>query len=108
MEDSQVRLSPKASLASMEVSVAGVAVEVAGEAVVVVVLVETSEDRTMASEDAEVPEGVEEDLVAKVAPQLPNIQHNSSYFQVIGTMVLRLNKDLIILTSKYQSVRRVS
>ena len=52
----------------MEVSAAAVVVEVAGEAVVEVV--ETSEDKTTASEDVEVPEGAEEDLVAKVAPQL--------------------------------------
>ena len=67
-EHSPPSLSPKASLALMEVSAAAVVVEVAGEAVVEVV--ETSEDKTTASEDVEVPEGAEEDLVAKVAPQL--------------------------------------
>jgi len=78
-EDSPLSLSPKASLASMEVSAAEAVVEAAGEAVEV----ETSEVKTiMASEDAELPEEEEEDLVGKV----------------IGTMVLRLNKDLIILT----------
>ena len=105
-EDSPLSLSPKASLASTEISAAEVVVEAAGEAVVV----ETSEVKTMASEDAELPEGEEEDLVAKVAPQFwaANMIHHSSYFQVIGTMVRRLNKDLIILTSKYQSVQMVS
>ena len=65
-EDSPLSLSPKASLASTEISAAEVVVEAAGEAVVV----ETSEVKTMASEDVELPEGEEEDLVAKVAPQL--------------------------------------
>ena len=68
-EDSPVSLKPKASLDLM-VSGAEAVAEVVGEAVVV----ETSEDKTMASEDVEVPEGGEEDLVAKVARPVPGDQ----------------------------------
>ena len=78
-EDSPVSLKPKASLDLM-VSGAEAVAEVVGEAVVV----ETSEDKTMASEDVEVPEGGEEDLVAKVAPQFRATNYYTSFFLFPG------------------------
>ena len=79
-EDSPVSLKPKASLDLM-VSGAEAVAEVVGEAVVV----ETSEDKTMASEDVEVPEGGEEDLVAKVARPVPGDQ--ISFFLISRSLV---------------------
>ena len=80
-EDSAVSLSPRDSLVSMEVSAAEVVAEAAGEAVVG----EISEDKTiMASEAEEVLAGEEEDLAAKVAPQVRPTNYCTSFFLLPG------------------------